>query len=133
MKDQVKLWFEKPLRGMKNFFKKSEAIEIPLKQEIEIEIQDAGGFITAVVRLGDYRKDQVRINATSKTLEVTGQKEGRAIQAKDGYYKEEMSGEAERKIVSLPHEIDPNSVKAKFENGVANIVMQKKVERRFSR
>lgn len=129
----MKLWFEKPVNRIKNIFKKNEATEVPLKQEIEIEIQDAGGFITAVVRLGDYRKDQIKINATSKTLEVSGQKEGQAIQAKDGYYKEEMSGETERKIVTLPCEIEPTSVKARFENGVANIVMQKKTVKKFNR
>lgn len=129
-KQKIPLWFEKSKNKMKGMFKrKSEDVEIPLKQEIEIEVQDAGGFITAVVRLGEYRKDQVKIKATSRTLEISAQKEGEAVQQKDGYYKEEMTGAAEKKVVTLPAEIDPNSVKAKFDNGVANIVMQKKTKK----
>ena len=128
-KQRIPLWFEKSKNKMKGMFKKQEPLEIPLKQEIEIELQDAGGFITAIVKLGEYRKDQVKIKATSRSLEISGQKEGEAVQQKDGYYKEEMTGAAERKVVSLPAEIDPNSVKAKFDNGVANIVMQKKAKK----
>ncbi len=127
-KKKLSLWFEKPIGGLKNIFKREmKEVELP-KMGIQVNLIDSGNELIAKVFVRGFNKEDIKLKATSKTLDISAEKTVKSVDQKKGFYKEEMSAGAERKMITLPVEIDPNKVSAKYEDEILNIIMQKKVK-----
>jgi HSP20 family protein len=92
------------------------------------DIIDTGAEIKVVVELPGMVKEDITINATSDTLEIS---------AESKTEKEEKEGEGEyvyrergyasfKRVLTLPAEVIPEKTDATFSNGVLEVVMPKK-------
>ncbi|MGQ4891157.1 MAG: archaeal heat shock protein Hsp20 [Candidatus Njordarchaeia archaeon] len=68
--------------------------------------------IRIIVDIPGAKKESIKIDATSKNVEIRAESDDRS------FYKK----------IDLPEEVDPESAKAKYNNGVLEIVFDKKVK-----
>jgi HSP20 family protein len=87
-----------------------------------MDVVEEGKDIMVITDLPGVVRDNIKIDLTEDTLEITAQfnelSEGNFIR------KERLYGKANR-IVSLPAKIKINESSAKFENGVLTVVLPK--------
>jgi HSP20 family protein len=89
---------------------------------LAMDVVEEGKDIMVITDLPGVVRDNIKIDLTEDTLEITAQfnelSEGNFIR------KERLYGKANR-IVSLPAKIKINESSAKFENGVLTVVLPK--------
>jgi HSP20 family protein len=89
---------------------------------LAMDVVEEGKDIIVITDLPGVVRDNIKIDLTEDTLEITAQfnelSEGNFVR------KERLYGKANR-IVSLPEKIKINESSAKFENGVLTVVLPK--------
>jgi HSP20 family protein len=91
-----------------------------------IDIVESDKEIVATAEMPGMNKEDININLTSGTLELSAEtKHEEEKKGEDYVYRERRSGNYYRSI-SLPSPVDSNSAKASYNNGILEIKMQKK-------
>ncbi len=147
-KKKHQLWFDDPFekmsemhedihRMMKGLWERPFEFRIP---EIRIpEMQFRKGFARfiptdiaetdreLIVRadLPGFTKDEIRLKVTASTIDITAEKKKQKIEKGKTFYRQERSYGAARRVLTLPQEVKPEEAKAKFEQGVLEIVLPK--------
>jgi len=90
-----------------------------------IDIVESDKEIVATAEMPGMNKEDININITSDTLELSAEsKHEEEKKGKDYIYRERRSGNYYRSI-SLPSPVDSNSAKASYNNGILEVKMQK--------
>jgi HSP20 family protein len=91
----------------------------------KIDVMDDGRCIRVVADLPGISKGDIKLNVTRDSMEIRA--EGRAEKEQQGknYYYSERASSGYYRRVPLPTEINPKSAKAKFENGVLEVILDK--------
>ncbi len=134
MEDQIhkmmkEIW-EKPLNY--SFFR---AMDVPAGlvhrlRPIPVDIAETDKELVARADLPGFEKDEVKVKVTENTLEISAEKKKQVVQKEKNFYRQERSYGSARRIITLPMEVKPEKVKAKFENGVLTVTMPKKEARK---
>jgi HSP20 family protein len=82
-----------------------------------VDVIETDDEIQVIAEIPGVRKEDIELNATERTLEIKSEGERRR------YYEK----------VELPAEIDPDSVKATYNNGILEVIMKKKLKREGKR
>jgi HSP20 family protein len=90
---------------------------------LAMDVVEDGKDIMVITDLPGVVRDNIKIDLTEDTLEITAQFNGLS-EGKNFVRKERLYGEANR-IVSLPAKIKINESSAKFENGVLTVILPK--------
>jgi HSP20 family protein len=90
---------------------------------IAMDVVEDGKDIMVITDLPGVVRDNIKIDLTEDTLEITAQF-NELSDGKNFVRKERLYGEANR-IVSLPAKIKINESSAKFENGVLTVILPK--------
>jgi HSP20 family protein len=90
-----------------------------LKEEREplVDVMEEGGDVLVVTELPGVEKDQIKLEATDRSLKVN------VDSVKRRYLKE----------MELPHMVDPRTAKASYKNGVLEVRFHKTEEKKPSR
>lgn len=72
-------------------------------------------------------KKDVKIKVNEDSVSISGEVKKEKKEKEENYYMEERIYGSFQKIVPLPSEVNPEEAKAKFENGVLEIVLPKVV------
>jgi HSP20 family protein len=90
------------------------------------DVIDTGTELKVVVELPGVVKEDVTINATSDTLEISAETKTEK-EAKEGEYVYRERGYASfKRMLTLPAEVIPEKTEAMFNNGVLEVVLPKK-------
>jgi HSP20 family protein len=92
-----------------------------------MNIYDHGESIALTAEIPGVKADDLDLTVLNDTLTLQGE---RKVDAADGdryYRKERMDGSFNRTI-TLPDQVDPESVKAEYRNGVLKVTMNKAEE-----
>jgi HSP20 family protein len=90
-----------------------------------IDVFEDGEQITVITDLPGVKQEDIKIDITENTLEVTAQfNEETEVEGKTFVRKERKYGKVNR-TVSLPAKIKIDEASAKFENGVMTVVLPK--------
>ena len=103
------------LRFPKNFVK-----------TIPVNIIDAGLDLVLRAELPGFKKDEIKLKVTKSSVDITAEKKGGSIEKEKEYFRQERSYKAARRLVPLPVDIKIEGVRAKFKNGILEIIMPKK-------
>jgi HSP20 family protein len=76
--------------------------------------------------LPGFSKDEVKLKVTPTTVDISAEKKKVSIEKNESFYKQEKVYGSARRVMTLPVEVKTEGVKAKFENGVLEVVMTKK-------
>jgi HSP20 family protein len=90
-----------------------------------IDVIENDKEIIATAEMPGLEKQDIKINVTEDTLEISAETKHEEKKEEKGYiYRERRSGSYYRAI-SLPSPVDPDTSKASYENGVLEIKMPK--------
>lgn len=97
------------------------------------DIVETKDSIIITAELPGVAKDDIKINATEDSIEISAEtKEGKKVEEKGYYKKERISGRYYRSY-TLPFKVKPDKAKATYKNGVLEIVLPKAEEERKGR
>ncbi len=88
-------------------------------------IVDEGDHIIVKMGLPGVDKENIVLTVTDHSLEVKAQKKHELKVEKKGFYKHERSYGGFYRMIPLPSNVNPESVKSVFKNGVLKIRLQK--------
>ncbi len=92
---------------------------------IPIDLAETDNELIAKADLPGFNKEDIKLKITENTMEIAAEKKKESIVKEKNFYRQERSYGSARRVVSLPVEINPDKVKAKFENGVLTVTMKK--------
>jgi HSP20 family protein len=75
-------------------------------------------------------EDDVKIEVENDTLTISGQREERHEQKKEGFYRLERATGAFSRSLTLPEGVDPDQVAASFDRGVLEVRIPKPEQRK---
>ena len=92
------------------------------------DIIDTGAEVKVVVELPGMVKEDITINATGDTLEISAEsKTGKEEKGEEGeYVYRERGYKSFKRVLALPAEVIPEKTEATFSNGVLEVVTPKK-------
>lgn len=99
-------------------------MEFPRNIPIDIAESDKGLILRA--ELPGFSKDEVKLKVTPTTIDISAEKKKVSIEKRENFYKQERAYGTARRIMTLPEEVKTEGVKAKFENGILEVVMPKR-------
>lgn len=87
--------------------------------------------IKVVVEMPGVEKQDIKINATENSLEVSAEVKKEEKEEKEGYVRRERRFSKFYRAFTLPAEVDPSKAKATFKNGILEVTLpKKKVEKK---
>ena len=90
------------------------------------DIIDTGAELKVVVELPGVVKEDITINATSDSLEISAESKTEKEEKEGEYVYRERGYASFKRILTLPAEGIPEKTEATFNNGVLEVVMPKK-------
>lgn len=113
-----------PMRmPMARFFERSE-VKTPA-----IEIKDEGKELIATIEMPGVDKNNIKLKINDNSVMVSAEKKKEKEEKTKNKYYSERSYSSFYRSFSLPAQVDPNKVNAKYENGVLEVRMEKKKAR----
>jgi HSP20 family protein len=114
-------------RGFDKFFNEfTKNVEFPVNRFPRVDVVDDEKSIKLIAELPGVKKEDVKILLEDGYLTVSGEKKN-DFEGKEEINiirNERLFGKFERKF-ELPEDINPDEIKAKFENGLLNISIAK--------
>jgi HSP20 family protein len=114
-------------RGFDKFFSEfTKNVEFPVNRFPRVDVVDDEKSIKLIAELPGVKKEDVKILLEDGYLTVSGEKKN-DFEGKEEINiirNERLFGKFERKF-ELPEDINPDEIKAKFENGLLNISIAK--------
>jgi HSP20 family protein len=103
-------------------------VEFPLKRFPRVDVVDDEKSMRLIAELPGVKKEDVKILLENGLLTVNGEKKNELESSEEinVFRKERLFGKFERKF-TLPEDINPDKITAKFENGLLKISIDKLV------
>jgi HSP20 family protein len=114
-------------KGFDKFFNEfTNNVEFPFKKFPRVDVVDDEKSIRLIAELPGVKKEDVKILLEKRFLTLSGEKknEFEANEEINLFRNERLYGKFERKF-DLPENINPDEIKAKFENGLLKISIEK--------
>lgn len=92
-----------------------------------VDISEADNQYEIQLELAGVKPDQVQVEFEKNVLKISGEKVRTEQEGVEYRYRERTTGEFSRSF-RLPEDADGSAIQAKFELGVLNIVIPKKVQ-----
>ena len=111
-----------------------EPLRMPMKELREtwvyesfpIDLKDTGKELVLEADLPGFEKDEIKINLTEDSIEITASKKREKKEVTETMYRRERVRGVMRRFITLPVKVDPESAEAEFKNGVLTVRMKKK-------
>ncbi len=103
-------------------------IRIPFREGLrtpEADIIETDKEIKIVVDLPGVRKEDIKINATEDTIEISAERKREEKEEREGFIRREREFGRFYRRLTLPTKVDPNGAKATYKNGVLEIILPK--------
>jgi HSP20 family protein len=142
-KKKAPLWFEDSVdeikRMQEEILRNTQGIRIPWlpikplpirplfgARFIHIRMAETDNELILRAELPGFSKDEIKLKVTPTTVDISAEKKKVSIEKGDQYFRQEKAYGSARRVVPLPMEVKTEGVKAKFENGILDVVMPKK-------
>lgn len=123
---EFSFYWEHPVPG-----KKASAVSVA--RSIPISISETASDVIVRAELPQFRKSEISLNVTERTLEIAAAKQSRTMEkGRDFFFEEKTSGSV-RRAFTLPHLIDPDRAKATLSIGVLMVTLPKAGETKQKR
>jgi HSP20 family protein len=90
-----------------------------------IDISEDEKHIYVEAEIPGVKKEEINISLEDNILTIKGEKKSQQEKEDKTYYRSERSYGTFTRSFTLPETINPDSVKANFENGILHIAMEK--------
>ena len=89
-----------------------------------LDVYEDKDTFTIVVDLPGLKKEDIEISLREQNLAITGERKPDESKGEEGFRAERFYGTFQR-TVRLPTQVDPNSVKASYQDGILKVVLPK--------
>jgi len=93
---------------------------------IPIDITESGRELILRAELPGFNKDEIKLKVTPTMVDISAEKKKMSIEKGKTFYRQKRAYGSARRLMSLPAEVKTEGIKTKFENGILEIIMQKK-------
>ena len=101
-------------------------VKVEFPRNIPIDIAESVKDLILRAELPGFSKDEVKLKVTPTTIDISAERKKVSIEKRENIYKQERAYGTARRIMTLPEEVKTEGVKAKFENGILEVVMPKR-------
>lgn len=105
-------------------FPSTQQVDGMLKPILDLGASDKEYTVT--VEIPGVNKKDVKLEIANDTLIISGEKKQEKEEKDRNYYRVERSYGSFRRVLSLPEDVDQNSIKANYKNGVLTVSMSRK-------
>jgi HSP20 family protein len=91
-----------------------------------VDVYEAGDDVHIDVELPGVKPEEIKVNIEGDVLTISGERKRESVGKKDGYQRVERTYGTFTRAFSLGQDVDPESVDAKFDNGVLKLSLHKK-------
>ena len=98
-----------------------------------MDLVEQGDELVLRADLPGVGKDDVKIELEDNVLSISGTRESEQENRKDGYYRVERATGSFSRSLTLPDGVDPEGIRAQFENGVLEVRIPKPEQRKRRR
>ncbi|MFH1420554.1 MAG: Hsp20/alpha crystallin family protein [Candidatus Aenigmatarchaeota archaeon] len=134
MKEKKKPLFYWEVPSFENMFKDTEKVQSDVFRNVfstpRMNVHDTGKELILRVEVPGFKKSEINLEVTERTIEISGHKKHETKEAGKGFFKQELSHNSFHRTFTLPTEIEPSKTSARLEDGLLEVVMQKKREAR---
>jgi len=135
-KKKCPLWFE-PFEGLNRIEEEVHRMmrEIPFQmpkmriefaRTIPIDIAESEKELLLRAELPGFNKDEIKLKVTPTTIGISAEKKKISIDKGENFFRQERAYGSARRVMTLPAEVKTEGIKAKFENGILQVMMKKK-------
>ncbi len=93
-----------------------------------VDVYETNDAVVVEVEVPGMKKEDIKITVEDNVLRISGEKKLEREQKDRSYYVVERSYGTFERAFRLPEYVEPEKIKAKFENGILTITIPKKEE-----
>jgi HSP20 family protein len=94
-------------------------------KSIRVNIVESDDELIIKAGLPGYEKKDIKLKVGERSMDIFAQKKREEVTAKESFYKHEIGYGSVRRVIPLPVLIQPETARAKFENGMLAITVKK--------
>ena len=91
-----------------------------------VDIYEQGDDVHIDVELPGVKPEEIKVNIEGDVLTISGERKRQEVGKKEGYQRVERTYGTFTRAFSLGQDVDPESVDAKFDNGVLKLSLHKR-------
>lgn len=91
-----------------------------------VDIYEQGDEVHIDVELPGIKPEEIKVNVEGDVLTISGERKRQEVAKKEGYQRVERTYGTFTRAFSLGQDVDPESVDAKFDNGVLKLSLHKR-------
>jgi len=91
-----------------------------------VDIYERGDDVHIDVELAGIKPEEIKVNVEGDVLTISGERKREEVAKKEGYQRVERTYGTFTRAFSLGQDVDPESVDAKFDNGVLKLSLHKR-------
>ena len=124
--------------ALRNLFDTNAFFPTPFGFELEsyhknkyvpaVNVSETENNFTLEFRVPGFSKEDLKIDLDEKTLTVSAEHKTEETKTENNYVRKEFSHKSFTRSFVLPENIDTDALQAKYENGILNVHLPKKVE-----
>lgn len=99
--------------------------EMRLAKTIPINISTTEKEVIVQAELPGFKKDEINLSVTESAINISANKKEEKIERTENLFRQEISAGSIKRSFSLPSNVDPDSAKAKLENGLLIVTLEK--------
>lgn len=111
---------QKMFNQMQNYGK-----ELDFRSNIPVDIKEEDGKVVLTADMPGVQKEDISLRADKDSVEISAQTSQEIKEENEKYFRRERSSRSFRRTVAWPTEIDAESIKAKYEEGVLRLKADK--------
>ncbi len=90
-----------------------------------VDVSETPREVIVRIDLPGFRKEDIRLKATETELIVEAERKEERKEEKENFFRQERRYGAVRRVIPLPVPVIPEKAKARFENGVLEVRLEK--------
>lgn len=94
----------------------------------DIDVHETDKTISISAELPGVDESDIDVELENEMLTISGEKRSKSEEKEDDYYRCERTFGSFSRSISLPAGVDEKAIKAKFDNGVLDVTVQKPVQ-----
>ncbi len=100
-------------------------VGFPTAPQAPVDIAETGREVIVRIDLPGFRKEDIRLKATENELIVEAERREEEKEEKENFFRQERRYGAVKRVIPLPVAVIPEKARAKFENGVLEVRLEK--------
>ena len=114
-------------RRMRRLFR--EGFRIPVETSFPVDVYEENGELVIRADLPGFKKEEISVRVQEDSVDIKAMHKEKLEERREGFYRAERKIGSLRRVIPLPAIVDPETAKAKLENGVLEIRVKKVEEK----